>query len=161
MSPATPADSDPATVLREWFAARVPREWFRGPVDVVADRDEILVIGQLDSGSPRRFRDATRDERVAIARVAEASFDRKVSWAVRVEDQLVRFTSVSVPVMTRLRVEERLVLDELIEGGIARSRSEALAWCVRLVGANEGEWLAELREAARRLAEVRERGPAC
>jgi hypothetical protein len=148
------------TTLQEWFDARVPAGWFHGSVEVIADRDEILVIGRLDDITPQQFREATRDERVAIAATAEATFGRKVSWAVEVDDQVVRFTSLSVPVMSRLRVEERLVLDQLIDGGIARSRSEALAWCVRLVGANQGEWLAELREAAARLAEVRGRGPA-
>lgn len=146
--------------LSSWFSQHVPPGWFVDGVEVVADRDEILVIGTLPPGiAPRRFREATRDERVAIAQRAESAFDRKVTWAVRHDGALVRFTSLSVPVMTRLRVEERLVLDQLIDGGIARSRSEALAWCVRLVGANEGEWLSELREAAARLAEVRERGP--
>lgn len=67
----------------------------------------------------------------------------------------------SIPVMTRLRVHEREVLDLLIEGGIARSRSEALAWCVRLVVQHEGEWLEELRIASIHVAEVRRRGPAC
>ena len=149
------------TTLQEWFTARVPVDWFAEPVEVLADRDEILVIGCVGATAAPTFRESTRDERVAIARAAEATFGRKVSWAVRVDGHLVRFTSLSVPVMTRLRVEERRVLDELIEGGIARSRSEALAWCVRLVGANEGEWLAELRAAADRLAEVRGRGPTC
>lgn len=146
---------------REWFGERIPATWFED-LEVVADRDEILVIGTLPDGvDPKRFRERTREDRVAVAQAAESAFDRKVSWAVRAGGELVRFTSLSVPVMTRLRVEERLVLDQLIDGGIARSRSEALAWCVRLVGANEGEWLAELREAAARLAEIRERGPAC
>ena len=148
--------------LTEWFREQVPGAWFDGPVDVVADRDEILVIGTLAEGvSPKAFRELTRPERVAIARVAEATFDRPVSWAVRHGDALVRFTNLSVPVMTRLRVEERRVLDLLIDGGIARSRSEALAWCVRLVGANEGEWLQEMRDATARLAEIRDRGPSC
>ena len=147
--------------MREWFGERIPDSWFED-LEVVADRDEILVIGTLPDGiGPKRFRERTREDRVAIAQAAESAFDRKVSWAVRTGGELLRFTSLSVPVMTRLRVEERLVLDQLIDGGIARSRSEALAWCVRLVGANEGEWLAELREAAARLAEIRERGPAC
>jgi hypothetical protein len=149
------------TTLQEWFAARIPEGWVGGAIEVVADRDEILVIGPLGVVDPRVFREASRDERVAIAQAAEANFDRKVSWAVRVDDEVARFTSLSVPVMSRLRVEERHVLDELIAGGIARSRSEALAWCVRFVGANEGEWLAELREAAQQLAEVRGRGPDC
>ena len=30
---------------------------------------------------------------------------------------------------------------------MARSRSDALAWCVRLVGKNTDEWLGELRSA--------------
>lgn len=150
------------TEATEWFRGHVPDAWFEEPVDVVADREEILVIGALPAGVPaKRFRELTRDDRVALARVAEARYGRAVSWAVRVGDRLVRFSHLSVPVMTRLRVEERHVLDLLIEGGIARSRSEALAWCVRLVGANESEWLDELRDAASRLAEIRSRGPAC
>ena len=147
--------------LTAWFAEKIPSGWFDA-VEVVSDRDEILVVGTLpDDVSPKRFRERTRDDRVAIARVAEAAFDRTVTWAVRSGGETVRFTTVTVPVMTRLRVEERLVLDQLIDGGIARSRSEALAWCVRLVGANEQQWLSELREASARLADVRRRGPAC
>lgn len=150
------------TTLRAWFADRIPDDWFTDPVDVMVDRDEILVVGVLAEGvSPTAFRELTRDQRVAIAAVAERSFDRTVTWAVRVGDELVRFTTVSVPVMTRLRIHERQVLDLLIDGGIARSRSEALAWCVRLVAQNQGEWLAELRAAAERMAEIRDRGPAC
>jgi hypothetical protein len=61
--------------------------------------------------------------------------------------------------MTRLRMDERRVLDTLIAGGVARSRSEALAWCVRLVGEHERDWIDEMGEAAARIAEVRGRGP--
>jgi hypothetical protein len=64
-----------------------------------------------------------------------------------------------VPVMTRLRQAERRVLDTLVEGGVARSRSDALAWCVRLVGQHEDSWLDELRAALRRVEEVRSVGP--
>lgn len=149
------------STAEEFFVEHVPNDWFAGRVEVVVDRDEILVVGDLDGASVEDFREATRDQRVAIARVAEAAFDRKVSWAVRTDGRVERFTHLSIPVMTRLRIDERRVLDELIEGGIARSRSEALAWCVRLVDAHEGEWLTELRAAAARLAEVRGRGPSC
>ena len=43
--------------------------------------------------------------------------------------------------------------------GVARSRSDALAWAVRLVGQNADEWLGELREAMARVDELRARGP--
>jgi hypothetical protein len=69
------------------------------------------------------------------------------------------FTTYSVPVMTRLRQPERLVLDTLVEAGVARSRSDALAWCVRLVGEHEDAWLTELREALRKVEQVRSGGP--
>jgi hypothetical protein len=67
---------------------------------------------------------------------------------------------VAAPVMTRLRQPQRLVLDTLVEAGVARSRSEALAWCVRLVGQHEEDWLAELRQAMESVADVRSKGPA-
>ena len=49
--------------------------------------------------------------------------------------------------MTRLHMRQRRVLDTLVDAGVARSRSEALAWCVELVGRNETEWIAKLRGA--------------
>jgi hypothetical protein len=61
--------------------------------------------------------------------------------------------------MTRLRQPERQVLDTLVDSGVARSRSEALVWCVRLVGEHADGWLAELREAMTAVDEVRTRGP--
>ncbi|MFC7102050.1 hypothetical protein ACFQQB_17290 [Nonomuraea rubra] len=69
------------------------------------------------------------------------------------------FTTLSVPVMTRLRQAERQVLDTLVAAGVARSRSDALAWCVRLVGKNTDEWLAELRDALQHVDRVRSSGP--
>jgi hypothetical protein len=71
----------------------------------------------------------------------------------------VLFTHLAVPVMTRLRQPERQVLDTLVDAGVARSRADALAWCVRLVGKHAEEWLTELREAMEKVEQVRAQGP--
>ena len=151
-----------------WFAARLPDDWFDGAVRVVADKDEILVIGRIapvDASRPTaealadRFREATREVRVAVAAEAEARWQRKVSWAVEGADLQVRFSTASVPVMTRLRIDERAVLDTLIDAGVARSRSEALAWCVRLVAEHQGDWIERLRDAMEAVERVRSEGP--
>ncbi len=144
-----------------WFRNAVPTEWFTDPIDVRADRDEIVAIGVIPDGvDPSAFREATRSQRIAIAALAEAKFDRKVSWGVQASNDTVLFTHLNVPVMTRLRIDERAVLDALITGGIARSRSEALSWCVALVGKHQHDWLQELVDAAEAVRKVRERGPA-
>jgi hypothetical protein len=162
--------------LRGWFTGRLPSEWFTEPVEIVLDREEIAVIGTLEGpevaedapeaersaateGRIRRFREQTRDRRIEIAREAEHKFGRKVSWGARCGGMKAMFTTLSVPVMTRLRQSERRVLDTLVDAGVARSRSDALAWCVRLVGKNADSWLAELREALRRVEQVRAEGP--
>ena len=157
-----------------WFTGRLPDDWFE-EVTVEVDRDEILVVGTLtapDAGSAdaatageaeagriSRFRESTRQERIAIALEAEGRYGRKVAWGARAGSTSKVFTSLSVPVMTRLRLNERQVLDTLIDSGVARSRSEALNWCVRLVGSRADTWLAELREAMRAVQQVREAGP--
>jgi hypothetical protein len=165
-----------ADLLAAWFQGRLPDGWFSGPVEVRFDRDEILVVGVLpepdlaaDAGEDARsvglaariaaFRDQTREQRIAVAREAEHRFERKVAWGVRCGDREETFTTASVPVMTRLRMPERQVLDTLIDAGIARSRSEALAWCVRLVGRHQAEWIEQLRTAMAHVEKVRAEGP--
>jgi hypothetical protein len=163
--------------LLGWFEGRLPDGWFTGPPEIRVDREEITVVGTLPDpqaagtgaseaataaaaeGRSRRFREETREHRIEIAREAEHRFGRKVSWGVEVGGQRVMFTTFSVPVMTRLRQSERQVLDTLVDGGVARSRSDALAWCVRLVGANQDTWLADLRAALRKVEQVRAEGP--
>ena len=160
--------------LRGWFAGRLPAGWFAGTPEVLVDREEITIVGPIagpeEGASPaataaeadgraRRFREETREHRIEIAREAELKFGRKVSWGVLCAGRKVMFTTLSVPVMTRLRQSERRVLDTLVEAGVARSRSDALAWCVRLVGEHEESWLGQLREALRRVGEVRAEGP--
>jgi hypothetical protein len=108
----------------------------------------------------QRFRAETREQRMRIAQEAERRFGRKVAWGVAIGGERTLFTTLSIPVMTRLRLPERQVLDTLVQAGVARSRSEALAWCVRLVGRHEAEWITELREALVRVNELRRRGPA-
>ena len=166
-------DAGPADELRAWFTGRLPGQWFSGTPEVVVDREEITVVGPLTDpgetadaalaaevdGRARRFREETREDRIEIAREAELKFGRKVSWGVHCGGRKVMFTTLSVPVMTRLRQSERRVLDTLVDAGVARSRSDALAWCVRLVGEHEESWLGQLREALRRVEEVRAEGP--
>ena len=86
-----------------------------------------------------------------------------MSWGVDVGDpaapERVLFTHIAVPVMTRLRQPERRVLDTLVDAGVARSRADALAWSVRLVGENTEEWLAKLRAAMEQVDDVRAQGP--
>ena len=139
-----------------------------GPPEVTADSEEILVIGSLSDSGPagdsaeariQRFREETREERVKIAREAERQFRRKVAWGARYRAETKVFTTLSVPVMTRLRMPERSILDTLVAGGVARSRSDALAWCVRLVGMHQADWIKELREALVKINEARSRGP--
>lgn len=151
-----------------WITGRLPDEWFTEAPTVTVDREEILVVGTLPSldggaeaeqGRIARFRDDTREQRIRVAREAERRYGRKVAWGARCGDTTQVFTTLSVPVMTRLRQPERVVLDTLVEAGVARSRSEALAWCVRLVGQHTGDWLAELRAAMKSVQDVRKRGP--
>ncbi|RBY86092.1 hypothetical protein [Blastococcus sp. TF02A-26] len=155
-----------------WFAGRLPDAWFAGPVELTIDRDEITVVGPLaepeagegDAAAARagriaRFREETREQRMAVADAAQERYGRSVAWGATCGDTRELFTTLSVPVMTRLRQPERLVLDTLVDAGVARSRSEALAWAVRLVGRNADDWLTELRNAMTAVEEVRARGP--
>ena len=43
--------------------------------------------------------------------------------------------------------------------GVARSRSEALAWCVRLVAEKQAEWLKDLKSALAGVEKARAKGP--
>jgi hypothetical protein len=154
----------------DWFAGRLPDAWFDGNPTVVVDREEITVIGKLPGsgndetdahaeGRASRFREETRSERMSIADEAQSRFGRKVSWGVEVAGEPVLFTHIAVPVMTRLKQPERQVLDTLVDAGVARSRSDALAWSVKLVGEHTEEWLAKLRDAMSAVDDVRAEGP--
>jgi hypothetical protein len=146
--------------IAEFFAGKIPSTWFAGPVVLESDEDEILCVGPLPPGrTAREFREATRAERMAIAEEAEARLERKVSWGVDQGGETTLFTTLTTPTMTRLRLRERRVLDTLVDAGVARSRSDALAWCVRLVGRHEGEWLADLRDALVGVERIRAEGP--
>jgi len=172
----TNTESTPAAVTA-WFAQRIPQEWTTAAApQVTVDREEITVLltltapetaeGATDAekaegiaGLVARFRAETRDERVSIAREAEHRYGRKVAWGATAGGTSVLFTHLSVPVMTRLRQPERQVLDTLVDSGVARSRAEALAWCVKLVGEHSESWLADLRQAMEAVQKVREQGP--
>ena len=181
------ADLPDAADAPDWFAGRLPSDWFSGAAAIEIDRDEIVVIGELpvtdgepgrnqtaetDSppekpgpsratvdGAIARFRESTRPARMQIAQEAQARYGRNVAWGVSVNGERTLFTHLSVPVMTRLRQPERKVLDTLVDAGVARSRADALAWTVKLAGKHAEEWLEELRSAMRKVDDLRAEGP--
>jgi hypothetical protein len=164
-----------------WFAGRLPEEWRSAPADITIDREEIIVRlsipdveladdasdatrAEARAGRAKAFREETRGRRIDIAREGEHRYDATVSWGVVIGEGDTAYrelwTHVAAPAMTRLRQPQRMVLDALVEAGVARSRSDALVWCVRLVGQHEADWLTELRDAMTAVADVREKGPA-
>jgi hypothetical protein len=170
------ADLPPADDAAAWIAGRLPDEWFVEPPVVTVDRDEVLVVGRIagpdvaedatdvdrastEEGRIARFREDTRDTRIGIAQQIEHRYHRKASWGVECGGSRELFTVQSAPVMTRLRQPERQVLDTLVDSGVARSRSDALAWCVKLVAQHTDEWLGQLRDAMQSVDDVRRQGP--
>ncbi len=170
------ADLPPADDAPAWIAGRLPDGWFTEPPEITVDRDEILIVGRVpapevpegasaadraaqESGRISRFREDTRDARIGVAREAEHRYRRKVSWGASSGETTEAFTTHSAPVMTRLRQPDRQVLDTLVDAGVARSRSDALAWCVRLVGRNADAWLGDLRQAMEEVDRLRATGP--
>jgi hypothetical protein len=150
--------------ITEWFRGHVPADLYAEPPTVVVDREEITVVGPIpgeeSDAAIAEFRERTRAQRMEVAARAEDLFGRKVAWGVRAGDRSVVFTNLAIPVMTRLRQSERAVLDTLVAGGVARSRADALAWCVRLVGTHEADWITRMREALAAVHEARDSGPA-
>ncbi len=161
---------------RAWFKGRIPKDWFTGDPEISADRDEVLVVGEINGpelekgaskeaveaareGAVKRFREETRDARMQIADEVGERWGRKLSWGVKAGGEEFLFTHLGVPVMTRLRLQERLTLDTLVDAGVARTRSDALAWCVRLVAKNQDKWLGDLREAFKHVEKIRSEGP--
>jgi hypothetical protein len=157
--------------MRAWLRGRLP-DWFED-WELALDREEITITGRLPApedgpsdeiaaearGRIGQFRERTRGERIAIAADLQGQDGRKVAWAVTCGPVSKAFTRLSVPVMTRLRQPERQVLDTLVAAGVARSRAEALGWCVRLVGEHAEEWLSRLRAALLDVEDVRRADP--
>ena len=173
------ADLPEASDAGAWLRGRLPEGWYDGAPEVTVDREEILIVGTLpglteefadddtgradraaaEAGRIARFREDTREQRIEIARQAEHRYRRKVAWGARQGTTEELFTTLSVPVMTRLRQPERVVLDTLVDAGVARSRSDALAWAVRLVGEHTQDWLSELRAAMATVEQLRRNRP--
>jgi hypothetical protein len=165
------------STITAWLLGRLPESWSAvAPPTITIDRDEITIIVTVEApvlddtatdadraeavaGRISGYREDTREQRMQVAREAEHRYDRKVAWGVTVGDRTALFTHLAAPVMTRLRQPERMVLDTLVAANVARSRADALAWCVRLVGRHTEDWLTELREAMEAVDRLRASGP--
>ncbi len=171
-----PSGPEQERLIGAWFSGRVPETWFEGAPTIEIDGDEIQVVGslpapQLPDGAGEDevrvaeqarisgFREESRGARMRIADEAQPAFRRSVSWGAECGGSKALFTTAGVPAMTRLGMGDRRVLDTLIDAGVAGSRSQALAWCVRLVAQHEADWIDELRQAMSKVQEVRNRGP--
>ena len=163
--------------LRGWFAGRLPDELFdelgggdgrprgdhrhrphrRAPSSPRAPRTPSR--RRPSNGRIQEFRERTRDAPDRRGPRGRTPLPPKVSWGVECGGERALFTHVAAPVMTRLRQPERQVLDTLIAAGVARSRSDALAWCVRLVERHADDWLTELRDSLEQVQRVRAQGP--
>jgi hypothetical protein len=151
--------------LESLLTSLLPDSWFTGPPTLTIDDEEILIVGVLSETSPgdldvSAFRESTRKDRMHIAEEIQPELRRSVSWGVKIADEVTVFTSLGVPVMTRLRIHEREALDTLVAAGVARSRSEAAAWCVKFLSQREADWLRELRSSLESVSKVRSEGPA-
>lgn len=164
--------SEPSEI-KGWLTGRIPQDWYSEAPEVLVDRDEIVVLGRISdiaqqdgvdlaaarAGRVKQHRESTRDARMRIAQEAQRKFGRQLSWGARIADEGQLFTHLSIPAMTRLRIRERQLLDALVDAGVARSRSHALAWCVRLVAEHQGDWIRDLKDAMSHVDDVRDQGP--
>ena len=171
-----PSGPEQERLIGAWFAGRVPGTWFAESPTIGIDSDEIQVVGklappQLPEGAGEDevrvaeqarisgFREETRGARIRIADEAQPAFRRVVSWGARVRELPRAVHDGRGAGHDPARMDDRQALDTLIDAGVARSRSEALAWCVRLVAQHEAEWIGELRQAMSAVEEVRNKGP--
>ena len=143
---------------------------------MVVDRDEILIVGRVsapevpddadevtlaaaEAGRIARFREETRDERMAVAREAEHLYGRSIAWGAEAG-------------ATVRRVHRPLGAgdDPAAPAGTGRARHpgrqwrgpeplDALLWCVKLVATNADAWLADLRAAMESVESVPAAGP--
>jgi len=165
-----------ASEIIGWVSGALPPDLYRAVPTIEVDGDEILVVG--DVGAPEvpagldaegtaaaeaariaRFREDTRDRRIAVARQAEARYGRPISWGASAGGTTERFTTFRAAVATRLGLEHRQLLDRLVAAGIAKHRGHALAWCVDLVVKNEEAWLTRLQEALTTLEQTAAEAP--
>src|ERR687898_422443 len=117
-------ESERVEKVRGWLTGRLPRDWFEGPVEVTVDREEITIVGRL--AGPSVAPDASDAERAAAVtgRITQSREEsrkggnkpagnpeprprRKVAWGVEIGDRRELFTTLAMPVMTRLRQPER------------------------------------------------------
>ena len=110
------------------------------------------------AGSPGSARPPATSGSRSPARPSTATAARS-RGARGVGDTEQLFTVASVPVMTRLRQPERVVLDTLVDAGRGPVALGRAGLGGRLVGQHADEWLAELRAAMAKVDDLRAKGP--
>jgi hypothetical protein len=143
----TSGSDERASRLHDWLTQRLPSDWLSGPIEVDLDREEAQVVLPLAAGVDEgSFRAASREQRIQWAQQAEEAFGIKISWGIVAGGDRRLFTTVRAPLSVALALSERQVLDGLVDAGVAGNRAEAVAWCIRLVGRHESDWLRDLRD---------------
>ena len=166
--------SDPGEI-KSWLLEQLPTSVLASDPEIIVESDELLVIlhvavdslageGEVRAQSERalidRLRAETRALRIHLARSINRTYGVVVSWGMQAGETVQMFTSNNtVPVMTRLTRTERQVLDTLIAANIANTRSTALSYIVRTFAAEHPDWLNEIREVAKHMAQLRKQVP--
>ena len=159
-----------------WFAGRLPDEWTAaGEPELTVDREEVTVV--ITIAEPELADDAdgpTRAEAVAGASAGSARTPRAthrdrprgrapvrtkgcVGRAGRRPDRAVH--SSRRPGHDPVASARTTCARHPRRAGVARSRADALAWCVRLVGQHTDDWLAKSRAAIADVERLHAEGP--
>ncbi len=151
--------------VRQWLNEHL-KELYPEPVEASIVDGELLIMGRLpvegevaEEDARNRInqhREESRPQRVDLAQELQRLTGLPVAWGVRYGQVTAYFSSLRVPVMTRLGRAERDVLDTLIRGGIARNRSQAVNWAIQAFARGQRDWLRQMREAVNSLSNIRE-----
>ena len=162
-----------------WFAGRLPQEWQATPAQITIDREEITVRLSIPDVEWARTQTAARSRGAGRPGQGVPRGDPRQADGDRPRGRApLRRQGVVGTAGRRGRRRAQRALDPRRRAGddpaapaaadgpghprrrrVARSRADALAWCVQLVGQHEDDWLTELRDAWRRSPTYAARAP--
>lgn len=119
------ADLPDAAEAPDWFAGRLPDEWFAGPPTIEIDRDEIIVVGELplpepESGDGEEQSEAGRSPDAQPADTAQPADDApttvpRATW----EGLVARFRESTRPARMQIAQEAQARYGRSVAWGVS------------------------------------------